>query len=185
MAAGAYSHFLGIPTRWDDNDVYGHVNNVHYYAFFDTVINTYLIRAGGLDILAGDAIGLCVESHCAFHASLAFPEVVRAGLRVGGRACTVDLAEGQRADLGGELVPATYRTTTALCAELGVALSEPVTYEREASAPGETALERYLEPRRVVVDGELLDGARFAAVHDEIAAALRTAPPAGPSTRRG
>jgi acyl-CoA thioester hydrolase len=66
-----------------DNDVYGHVNNVHYYSYFDTVINEYLIRAGGLDIHAGPAIGLCVESHCAFRAPLAFPRPVRAGLRVG------------------------------------------------------------------------------------------------------
>jgi acyl-CoA thioester hydrolase len=74
---------MTIPTRWNDNDVYGHVNNVEYYAFFDTIINDYLIRAGGLDILRGPAIGLCAESHCAFTAALVFPEAVEAGLRVG------------------------------------------------------------------------------------------------------
>jgi acyl-CoA thioester hydrolase len=79
----AYPHRMTIPTRWNDNDVYGHVNNVEYYAFFDTIINAYLIRAGGLDILAGPAIGLCAESHCTFTAALAFPEEVQAGLRVG------------------------------------------------------------------------------------------------------
>jgi acyl-CoA thioester hydrolase len=78
-----YPHRLAIPTRWNDNDVYGHVNNVEYYGYFDTVINDYLIRAGGLDIHRGEAIGLCVESHCAYSASLAFPETVLAGLRVG------------------------------------------------------------------------------------------------------
>src|SRR4051812_45749211 len=78
-----YPHRLAIPTRWNDNDVYGHVNNVEYYAFFDTVINAYLIRAGGLDIERGGAIGLCAESHCTFHAALTFPETVDAGLRVG------------------------------------------------------------------------------------------------------
>ena len=78
-----YPHRLEIPTRWKDNDVYGHVNNVEYYSFFDTVINQYLITEGGLDIHAGPVIGLCVESHCAFAAALAFPETVRAGLRVG------------------------------------------------------------------------------------------------------
>jgi acyl-CoA thioester hydrolase len=78
-----YAHRLAIPTRWHDNDVYGHVNNVQYYAFFDTVINAWLIREGGLDIHGGDVIGLCAESHCAFHAALAFPETVEAGLRVG------------------------------------------------------------------------------------------------------
>ena len=74
---------LAIPTRWHDNDVYGHVNNVEYYAYFDTVINEYLIREGGLDIHRGDVIGLCAESHCEFKAPLAFPETVTAFLRVG------------------------------------------------------------------------------------------------------
>lgn len=77
-----YPHRLSIPTRWKDNDVYGHVNNVEYYSFFDTVINTYLIREGGLDIHAGPVIGLCVSSSCQFTAPLAFPEAVEAGLAV-------------------------------------------------------------------------------------------------------
>jgi acyl-CoA thioester hydrolase len=79
----AYPHRMSIPTRWNDNDVYGHVNNVEYYAFFDTVINAYLIREGGLDIHRGTAIGLCAESHCAFQAAIEFPATVEAGLRVG------------------------------------------------------------------------------------------------------
>jgi len=82
VTAGDYPHRLAIPTRWHDNDVYGHVNNVEYYAYFDTVINAYLITAGGLDIHAGEVIGVCVESHCEFRAALAFPETVDAGLRV-------------------------------------------------------------------------------------------------------
>ena len=81
--ADAYPHHLDIPTRWNDNDVYGHVNNVEYYAFFDTVINRFLIEEGGLDIARGEAIGLCAESHCEFRAAFVFPETVRAGLRVG------------------------------------------------------------------------------------------------------
>jgi acyl-CoA thioester hydrolase len=76
-------HLLAIPTRWHDNDVYGHVNNVDYYAFFDTVINRWLIEEGGLDIHTGEAIGLCAESHCKFLAAVSFPEIVEAGLRVG------------------------------------------------------------------------------------------------------
>ena len=72
-----------MPTRWNDNDVYSHMNNVEYYAFFDTVINRYLILEGGLDIHEGDAIGLCAESHCTYKGSLTFPETVTAGLRVG------------------------------------------------------------------------------------------------------
>lgn len=82
MDRSSYAHFLAITTRWKDNDVYGHVNNVEYYSFFDTVINEFLIRAGGLDIHGGDVIGLCVESQCTFKQSLAFPETVDAGLRV-------------------------------------------------------------------------------------------------------
>jgi acyl-CoA thioester hydrolase len=77
-----FPHFLAIGTRWKDNDVYGHLNNVEYYSFFDTVINEYLIRAGGLDIHDGDVIGLCVESQCTFKQPLAFPDTVDAGLRV-------------------------------------------------------------------------------------------------------
>jgi acyl-CoA thioester hydrolase len=82
-ARDAYPHHLPIPTRWLDNDVYGHVNNVQYYAFFDTVINRWLIEEGGLDIHRGEVIGVCAESHCRFDAAVAFPEVVDAGLRVG------------------------------------------------------------------------------------------------------
>ena len=81
--ANDYPYVQAIPTRWHDNDVYGHVNNVDYFAFFDTVINTYLIRAGGLDIAAGTVIGLCAESHCTYRAPFTFPETVTAGLRVG------------------------------------------------------------------------------------------------------
>lgn len=77
-----YGFFLSIPTRWMDNDGYGHVNNVVYYSYFDTAVNEHLIRAGGLDIQAGAAIGLVVETSCRFHKSLSFPEVVDAGLRV-------------------------------------------------------------------------------------------------------
>lgn len=77
-----YPHFQAITTRWKDNDLYGHVNNVEYYSYFDSVINAYLIRAGGLDIHAGPVIGVCAESHCKYLDSLAFPDSVDAGLRV-------------------------------------------------------------------------------------------------------
>jgi acyl-CoA thioester hydrolase len=76
-----YPHVLEIQTRWNDNDLYGHVNNVVYYAYFDTVINRFLIEAG-LDIERGAAIGVCVESQCTYKASAAFPDVLHAGLRV-------------------------------------------------------------------------------------------------------
>jgi acyl-CoA thioester hydrolase len=77
-----YPHFLSINTRWSDNDIYGHVNNVVYYSYFDTVVNEYLIREGALDLEAGKTIGLVVETHCSYFASLAFPDRIDAGLRV-------------------------------------------------------------------------------------------------------
>jgi acyl-CoA thioester hydrolase len=78
-----YRHFLRISTRWMDNDVYGHVNNVVYYSWFDTVVNEYLVRNGVLQIDAGEVIGLVVETQCRYFSELAFPQPVDAGLRVG------------------------------------------------------------------------------------------------------
>jgi len=77
-----YRSFLAIPTRWMDNDVYGHVNNVTYYSYFDTAVNEHLIRVGGLDIEGATVIGLVVETSCRFHKPLTFPGIVEAGLRV-------------------------------------------------------------------------------------------------------
>jgi acyl-CoA thioester hydrolase len=77
-----YRHFLLIPTRWMDNDIYGHVNNAVYYAYFDTVINQYLIEYGGLDIVRDPILGLCVESHCTYARPIAFPSAIDAGLAV-------------------------------------------------------------------------------------------------------
>lgn len=77
-----FEHFSVVPTRWMDNDVYGHVNNVVYYSYFDTVINRYLIAEGGLDIAAGAVIGVAAESHCRYRSGLAFPEEIDAGLAV-------------------------------------------------------------------------------------------------------
>jgi acyl-CoA thioester hydrolase len=79
---GAFPHFLAIPTRWMDNDAYGHINNVTYYSFFDTVVNRYLIDHAALDIEQSEVIGVVVETMCRFTASLAFPDAVDAGLRV-------------------------------------------------------------------------------------------------------
>lgn len=77
-----YPHHLAISTRWMDNDTYGHVNNVTYYSYFDTVVNEHLIRAGGLDIRSGAQVAFVVETSCRFHRSLTFPQTVEAGLRV-------------------------------------------------------------------------------------------------------
>ncbi len=81
----AFAHFCSIETRWGDNDVYGHVNNVVYYSWFDTAVNRYLIQAGALDIHGGDCIGLVAETQCHYFAPLAFPQRVEAGLRVAHR----------------------------------------------------------------------------------------------------
>ena len=78
----AYRHFQSIPTRWMDNDPYGHVNNVVYYSWFDTAVNQYLINGGALDIALSPVIGLVVESHCNYFQPIAFPEPVVAGVRV-------------------------------------------------------------------------------------------------------
>jgi len=78
----AYRTFRAIGTRWSDNDLYGHVNNVVYYSWFDTAVNGLLIERGALDIHGGSVIGLVVETHCNYFSPLAFPEPVVAGIRV-------------------------------------------------------------------------------------------------------
>ena len=77
-----YRHFQNIPTRWMDNDVYGHVNNVVYYSYFDTVVNRFLIDQGQLDYEKGKTVGWVVETKCEYFSPVAFPDVVSAGLKV-------------------------------------------------------------------------------------------------------
>jgi len=83
ISRAEYPHYTSLPTRWMDNDIYGHVNNALYYAFFDTVINEYLIAEGGLDITAGKVVAFAAESQCRYFRALAFPGVIEIGLRVG------------------------------------------------------------------------------------------------------
>ncbi|XXF08186.1 acyl-CoA thioesterase [Pseudomonas sp. D2-3] len=78
-----YRHFQPITTRWHDNDLYGHVNNVTYYGYFDTAVNSYLIAVGGLDIHRGEVVGFVVSSSCDYFESIAFPERIEVGLRIG------------------------------------------------------------------------------------------------------
>ncbi|TDV64525.1 thioesterase family protein [Pseudomonas sp. LP_7_YM] len=78
-----YRHFQPITTRWHDNDIYGHVNNVTYYSFFDSAVNSYLIEQGGLDIHDGEVVGCVVSSSCDYFASVAYPDLIEIGLRVG------------------------------------------------------------------------------------------------------
>ena len=71
-----------MATRWMDNDVYGHVNNVTYYSYFDTAVNGYLLANGALDIEHSQVIGLVVETGCTYYASVAFPDALEVGLKV-------------------------------------------------------------------------------------------------------
>ncbi len=77
-----YRRFVTITTRWMDNDIYGHINNVHYYSYFDTAVNRFLIEQGALDIHAGEVIGFVVETHCNYFTGAAFPQDIEAGIRV-------------------------------------------------------------------------------------------------------
>ena len=77
-----YPHQREITTRWMDNDAYGHVNNVVYYSYFDTVVNSYLIEQGALDIATSPVVGFVVETGCRYFAPLAYPDPVSVGLRV-------------------------------------------------------------------------------------------------------
>jgi len=77
-----YRSFHRVTTRWMDNDVYGHVNNAHYFSYFDSAVNAFLIEDGGLDIQRGAVVGFVVSSGCDFHAPVAYPTPVEVGLRV-------------------------------------------------------------------------------------------------------
>ena len=77
-----YKVFYPISTRWSDNDTYGHINNVIYYSYFDSVANRYLIEEGGLDIADGGVVGYVVSSGCDYHAPASYPEAIGGGLRV-------------------------------------------------------------------------------------------------------
>ncbi|MCZ8146811.1 MAG: thioesterase family protein [Roseomonas sp.] len=77
-----YRYFLEIPTRWMDNDVYRHVNNVTYYSWFDTVVARFLLGSGAINLTDSPVVGVVVETLCRYHAPIAFPETVTAGLRV-------------------------------------------------------------------------------------------------------
>ncbi|MEQ9463515.1 MAG: thioesterase family protein [Haliea sp.] len=77
-----YKVFYPISTRWSDNDIYGHINNVVYYSYFDSVANRYLIEEGGLDITDGKVVGYVVQSGCDYHAPASYPEAIEGGLRV-------------------------------------------------------------------------------------------------------
>ena len=78
----AFPHFMALPTRWMDNDSYGHVNNVNYYSFFDTAVNRFLIDRGVLDIHKDEVVGFVVETGCSYFSSISFPDTIHVGVRV-------------------------------------------------------------------------------------------------------
>ena len=78
----SYRYFTDITTRWMDNDIYGHVNNVVYYSYFDSAANKYLIEEGGLDIKNSQVVGFVVASNCQYTSPIAYPQAIEAGLRV-------------------------------------------------------------------------------------------------------
>ncbi|WP_335964074.1 thioesterase family protein [Acinetobacter haemolyticus] len=78
-----FKFFFNIQTRWADNDIYGHVNNVTYYSYFDTAANSLLIQKTGFDIHNSEIIGLVVDSACSFLQELSFPEIIEVGVAIG------------------------------------------------------------------------------------------------------
>jgi len=130
-ARSDYHWFCPIPTRWMDNDVYGHVNNVTYYSYFDTVANRYLIEVGGLDIHTAEVVGFVVESRCRYHAPVAFPDQLEAGLVVkhlGNRSTTYGIgifrAGEQNASAHGDFVHVFVERATQRAAPIPTALRE-------------------------------------------------------------
>ncbi|MCG8442512.1 MAG: acyl-CoA thioesterase [Caulobacterales bacterium] len=98
-ARAAFRRFVPVQTRWADNDVYGHVNNIAYYGYFDTAVNLYLIEQCGLDIHEGEVIGLVVETGCRYHAPIAYPDALEVGLRaarIGTSSVTYEVAVFRR-----------------------------------------------------------------------------------------
>ena len=96
-----YRHFVELQTRWEDNDLYGHVNNVVYYSYFDTVVNRFLIEQGGLRIHSDPVIGVVVDSQCRYFSSIAYPDSLEAGLavsRLGTRSVVYELAIFRRGE---------------------------------------------------------------------------------------
>jgi acyl-CoA thioester hydrolase len=135
LARSDFRVFRAIPTRWHDNDAYGHVNNVVYYAWFDTAVNAWLIENDFLDLAGGETIGLVVETTCTYFESVAFPEIVEAGIaveRLGSSSVTYRIGIFRQ---GGELAAAQGRFTHVHVAR---ASQKPV----PIAAPLRRALER-------------------------------------------
>ncbi len=138
LAREAFQHFESMTTRWMDNDVYGHVNNVVHYSFFDTAVNRLLIERCGLDIHGGSVIGLVVHTQCHYFDSIAFPQLVQAGVRV---------AHLGRSSVRYEI--ALFAETAALCAARGEFTHVYVDRASRRPVPVPDALRAALEPLKV------------------------------------
>lgn len=139
---GNYHWFMAITTRWMDNDIYGHINNVAYYSYFDTVANRYLIEEGGLDIHQGNSIGYVVRSECHYKSAVAFPDALEGGLRVN-RLGTSSVEYGIAIFRKGENRACAYGTFTHV-------FVDPAS-ERPVAIGGEMrkALERLMKPDEI------------------------------------
>lgn len=124
-----YLYFKAISTRWIDNDVYGHVNNAQYYTYFDTVCNSYLIEAGGLDIEHSPVVGFIVASSCQYLSPIKFPMSINAGMRVN-RIGTKSVEYGVGIFRGNEAKAAAHGTFTHVFVERasGLSVSIPAQY---------------------------------------------------------
>jgi acyl-CoA thioester hydrolase len=144
----SFPHCLAIPTRWMDNDVYGHVNNVVYYSYFDTAVNQFLIERGVLDIHKGEVVGFVVDSGCAYFSSISFPDLVHAGIRV--------------AKLGNSSVRyeiALYRNDDALPCAVGHFVHVYVERASNRSVPIPAPVRDVLETiRQVMPDAQIISG---------------------------
>jgi acyl-CoA thioester hydrolase len=138
LARSAFTHFESITTRWMDNDVYGHVNNVVHYSYFDTAVNRMLIQAGVLNIHDGSVIGLVVHTQCHYFDSIAFPQRVQAGVRV---------AQLGRSSVRYEL--ALFADDAPLCAARGEFTHVYVDRASRRPVPVPDALRAVLEPLKV------------------------------------
>jgi acyl-CoA thioester hydrolase len=119
-----YGYFHTITTRWMDNDAYGHLNNTVYYSYFDTLVNQFLIDRGALDIVRSPVTGLVVETACQYFSTVAFPDRVQGGLRVGklGRTRNDEAAAAAQGHFVHVYVDRITRRPTPLPQELFVAL---------------------------------------------------------------
>jgi acyl-CoA thioester hydrolase len=130
-----YRYFLDIATRWMDNDIYGHVNNVTYYSYFDTITNHFLIHEGGLDIQNGDIVGFVVASSCQYRSPISFPGTIQSALRVD-KLGNSSVQYGVAIFREGEIRPAAHGTFTHVFVDRGTHKSVPIPVDMKLALQG-------------------------------------------------